>query len=197
MGSEVVIGFREHTGWAAAVVLAGPIEEPALVERRRIELLDGELPANAYHVAQALERRDAARVVAEVREAAFECGARAVAELVGDLRAAGHGVTMAVVAESKPPPSDLSRILASHALLHAAEGELFRDVLVSGVAGCGLPVGRYPPKAVRDELADAAGLTPDAVLERLAVIGRAAGPPWREDQRLASMAAWLGLATRA
>jgi hypothetical protein len=197
MGSEVVIGFREHTGWAAAVVLAGPMEEPALVERRRVELLDGELPANAYHVAQALERRDAARVVAEVRAAAFACGGRAVAELVGDLRADGHDVTMAAVAESKPPPSDLSRILASHALLHAAEGELFRDVLVSGVAGCGLPVVRYPPKSVLDELGDAAGLTPDAVVERLAVIGRAAGPPWREDQRLATMAAWLGLATRA
>ncbi len=197
MGTEVTIGFREHTGWAAAVALAGPVDEPTLVERRRIQLLDGDLPAHAYHAAQALPLDDAQRVVADVRAAAFELGERAVAELVGDLRAAGHHVTMAAVAVSKPPPSELTRILASHALLHAAEGELYRDVLVSGVEGCGLPVLRYPPKSALDEVADAAGMTPDHVKDRLAVMGRAAGPPWREDQRLATMAAWLALAAHA
>jgi hypothetical protein len=193
MGTDVAIGFREHTGWAAAVTLAGPAEEPTLLDRRRLELLDDGLPAQAYHVAQTLPLADAERLVAEVRAAALAHGTGAVSLLVEDLRRAGHRVVGAAVAPAKPTPGDLARILASHALLHAAEGELFRDVLVGGAAGCDVTVLRVAPASSADEVADAAGLTPTEVTEHLVAMGRAAGPPWREDQRLAATAAWLVL----
>ncbi|HEX4740106.1 MAG TPA: hypothetical protein VH353_02120 [Caulobacteraceae bacterium] len=35
------------------------------------------------------------------------------------------------------------------------------------------------------------GVGPGAVDERLLVLGRAPGPPWSEDQRLAMLAAWV------
>jgi hypothetical protein len=193
MDGHAAVGLREHTGWAAAVTLAGPVEAPALVDRRRLTLLDGDLPAHLYHAAQALTRPDAERLVAEGRSAAFADGERAVADAVEELRAAGLLLVAVAVSVSKPPPASLDRILSSHALLHTAEGELFREVLAAGAERCGLPVVRVAPKTVIADVADAAGMASQAVVAHLAALGRAAGPPWREDQRLAAAAAWLAL----
>ena len=34
------VGFFAHTGWAAAVALAGPLDAPRVAARRRLELWD-------------------------------------------------------------------------------------------------------------------------------------------------------------
>src|SRR5260370_9420027 len=37
---HAALGFRAHSGWAALVAIAGPSRSPAILERRRIELVD-------------------------------------------------------------------------------------------------------------------------------------------------------------
>src|SRR3989442_15724132 len=55
-------------------------------------------------------------------------GLRAV---IDDLRASGHHVIgCGIVLASGRPAATLAATLASHALIHTAEGELFRNVLV-------------------------------------------------------------------
>ena len=55
-------------------------------------------------------------------------GLRAV---IDDLRASGHDVIgCGIVLASGRPATTLAATLASHALIHTAEGELFREVLV-------------------------------------------------------------------
>ena len=88
----------------------------------------------------------------------------------------------AVIGEPRdvPPPE---RVLASHMLLHAAEGELYRSVLVDADAAAGLAVHVVPPDAV----------TVDAHADLLATMGKAAGAPWRADHKLAVVAALAAL----
>ncbi len=37
--TRATLGFRVHSGWAAAVALCGPLDAPVVVDRRRIQLV--------------------------------------------------------------------------------------------------------------------------------------------------------------
>jgi hypothetical protein len=75
---------------------------------------------------------------------------------------------VAEIGQPRPLPP-LERILSSHPLLHAAEGQLSREAAASAAEAHGLGVFHVPP----EEGADA------AITVIVAEIGRAAGPPWR------------------
>jgi hypothetical protein len=76
----------------------------------------------------------------------------------------------------------LEGILASHALIHTAEGEMFREVLVWAAHELGLTV-----TGVRVKELDA------MALERIDSFGKLIGPPWTEDQKYATVAALTAL----
>jgi hypothetical protein len=91
-------------------------------------------------------------------------------------------------------PKELDRVLASHALLHAAEGELYRDALSEAAEREGLRVVRFVKNEVRSEAAAAQGWKLEQLEARLAEIGRLAGTPWTKDEKDATAAAMLALA---
>ena len=76
----------------------------------------------------------------------------------------------------------LARVLASHALIHTAEGEMFREALVWAAKECGLPVA-----SVEEWDIDA------ALLQRIASLGKLIGPPWTQDQKYATAVALSAL----
>ncbi len=65
MKTHAALGFRAHSGWAALVVVAGPPRSPAVIDRRRIELVDPGIPGSKqpYHAAQKLDLKKAEEVV--------------------------------------------------------------------------------------------------------------------------------------
>lgn len=87
-----------------------------------------------------------------------------------------------VVIGDHPVPDSLATILASHALMHAAEGQLYRDALLEAAAACGLPARGV---ARRRAVALLTGELADAV----ALLGTRAGHPWRKQHKLAAVAA--------
>jgi hypothetical protein len=91
------------------------------------------------------------------------------------------------------PDWTTEEILAVHVRMHQAEGELFRDVLVAGARACGLELIMLPDKSALDAAAERLGVTRARLLANLAVIGRAAGPPWAKDQKEAAAAAFVAL----
>jgi hypothetical protein len=97
-----------------------------------------------------------------------------------------------LVASGRPLP-ELARILASHALIHTADGEHFRAALAEAAAGCGLEVLRVPERDVVADLAKKARTTPENIQERVASWRRKLGAPWTTDQKLAAAAGWLCL----
>lgn len=92
-----------------------------------------------------------------------------------------------LLASGRPLPA-LEKVLASHALIHTAEGELFREALRAASRECGLPLA-----AVRERDLFARGAADLGIPETLAEMGRALGPPWRQDEKFAAIAAWLAL----
>jgi hypothetical protein len=118
---------------------------------------------------------------------------RAIAEACAD---AGGALDAAAIAMGRTAvPTDVTKVLASHTLLHSAEGELYRDVLAEAAAAADLRVVRFLSKEVRSEAA-AALRWPLAELEaRMAEMGKLAGAPWTKDEKDATAAALLALAT--
>ena len=92
-------------------------------------------------------------------------------------------------------------MLASHALVHTAEGELFRDALAKAAAGEGvaalraLRVLRIKERELLDRCTARLGIAPGDLERHLAELGRRLGPSWRQDEKLATQAAWLALAS--
>ncbi len=185
------IGFSDHSGWAVlAVVERSPGAEFQLRFRRRIQTCPTSLPRQAYH---AVGEQGAPReTIGEVKVAALGLSAAAIE----DAKREAHELIAAAVAMGRMQiPGDVDRVLASHSLLHAAEGEMYRDALSTAAADCGLRVVRFLNKEVRSEAAAALGW-PLAQLDAwLAATGKAVGAPWTKDEKDASAAALLGLAT--
>jgi hypothetical protein len=196
--AQVTIGFRAHTGWAVAVALAGPPEAPSVVDRRRLDLTDPEVPRQAFHVAADLDAGAAEKLVERATRTAETLAERAVRGLVGELRAAGHRLAGAgVVLGGGRRLGTLAQVLASHPAMHAAEGELYREVLVHASAACGLPVTGVPERDLHDRAAAVLGVPGPDLRRRVAELGRACGPPWAQDQKSAALVAWLALANPA
>jgi hypothetical protein len=183
------LGFRPHTYWTAAVALAGPANAPQVLERRRI-VFAKDLERFVYH--QAAEApAGALRLIEKVREATVANAAREIGMLAEDL--AGDGVTVrsaATAAATARLPASLAEILAVHALMHAAEGSFYRDVVAAGCETTGLAVTRVAEKDLPSQVAAQLGLGGKALDAKLKAMGAALGPPWNEDYRLATLAAW-------
>jgi hypothetical protein len=104
-------------------------------------------------------------------------------------------VVAGVGASATAIPESLDTILRSHALLHAAEGELYRQLLAAAATECGLEVRRF---TWREMAGIAASELPRARAEidgHLSAMGNAVGPPWTSDQKDAARAAWVALAS--
>ena len=197
--AELVLGFRAHSGWAAVVAVAVSGGKPSVLERCRMETADAAIQGSRqpYHAAERLSFREAESLIQVCRESSARLAADAVHALVARLARGGHRVagTSILFASGRPLP-DLAAILQSHALIHAAEGEFFREVLVGASERCSLPVTRVNEREVWDR-GGAALRSSAADLQRIiGELGRWLGPPWRQDEKLASLAAWIALAER-
>src|SRR2546422_5842261 len=89
---HAALGFRAHSGWAALVVVAAPSRSPAVIVRRRIELVDLGIPRQPYHAAQKLDLKEAEEVVRRCTETARLLARRAFRAVIDDLRGKGHDV---------------------------------------------------------------------------------------------------------
>ncbi len=188
MSSPAAIGLRAHSGWAAAVAISGPSGAPAVIMRRRIEMRERGAtgPSQPYHAAVGLELDEAAQVIERCSASAAALATAALRGMAEELGKLGHRVTGCglLLASGRPLPP-LEKILASHPLLHTAEGELFREALRSAVRACGFPLVETKERELFAQSGD--------LEQHLAAMGKAIGPPWRQDEKFAAAAAWLAL----
>jgi hypothetical protein len=193
-------GLRVHSGWAALVAVAGPLAAPAVLARRRIELVDEAVPGGnqPFHAARLLPLEAARELLGRCLDGATRMARDGLAAAAGELRRQGREViACGVVQSSARPLPALGAVLASHALVHTAEGELFRDALAAAAGGQGVPVLRIRERELLDRCTARLGLAAGDVERRLAALGSTLGPPWRQDEKLATVAAWLALASFA
>lgn len=192
--SDAVLGFRPHTYWTAAVALAGPAEAPRVLVRRRIVFAEG-AERSVYHQAAEAPAGSAPALLERVRAATTAKARREIARLVADLAADGVRVRRAVTAAASAKlPARIEDIVASHSRIHTAEGSFYRDVVAAACAAAGLEVVRVEERELLALVCDLLACDRTALASRLQAMGRALGPPWSVDQKLATQAAWLQLA---
>ena len=197
---HAALGFRVHSGWAVLVVLRGPVETPTILDRRRVEMADVEMAGSKqpYHAAQQLNLREAANLIAACVAASVRLAEKAVKAALDDairksFRVSGCGVP---IGSGRPLPT-LEKILSSHPLLHTAEGELFRNAIMTACGNYGLSVTGVKEKEAWIRTSSQLGISKAGIQHHLARMGKAIGPPWRQDEKSATLAAWLALAADA
>jgi hypothetical protein len=193
----VALGFKGHIGWAAVVAVASPAGRLEIVAKRRLDLATTFDAGAVYHVGAKLPLAQASAMIAAATEEFARAAAKLVAELIAELAAAGRRVEVAaIIGEAAKRQPAIESILKSHALIHAAEGELYRSVFAGASAACGLHTLRIAPKELASSARAALGVSEVALGEQLAALGKSSGRPWAADQKESALAAIVALASR-
>ena len=214
---HVTLGFRPHTGWAVAVAVGGDLVSPQVVERRVVALTDeAQVPAQVYHAAVELEPHAAEALVRKAERVVAQVTGREVAGFVAELRSNGYLPLAAGVATTAAGPksgfgrpdsgwpsnvrhsnvrhSNVAYVLAAHVRMHAAEGELYGEAIADALDEAGLPVTLIHPRDVAASAADGLGRDAGSMQRMVTAIGASLGPPWRKDEKEATLLAWTALA---
>jgi hypothetical protein len=176
------------------VAISGSADAPGVVGKDRVVMATTFETGAVFHAAQALPLSEAESLVRSSEEG-FLASARArIAAIAAGLRERGlEPVASAVLVGGGRPLPPLASILASHPLVHAAEGELYRRVVARASEACAIPAALVPARDLPARVAAATGLSLARVAAVLAELGRASGRPWARDQKDAALAGWLAL----
>lgn len=194
--NTAALGFRMHSGWGVLVAISGVADSPAFVDRRRIVVMDSATPGGKqpFHHAANLSPEKAEQHIARCGGLSESMARDAIKQVVAELSERNYRVTSSAVlmAAGRSLPS-LSQILASHPLIHTAEGEFFRKSVISACEGLKIPVTRIRERELEERAKTAHGRKASQTLRKIAAIGGTIGPPWTSDHKAAALAALLTL----
>jgi hypothetical protein len=191
------LGFAPHSGWAVAVGVVARDGRLEVVLRERIEMVDARAPASKqpYHAVEGQPIAEAADRLSRWQAAAQAMASRALDGICGRTESAGCSVRrLGILDAAGRRGASLAATLASHALIHTADGEHFRTAIAAAAAARGLPHVRVRARELPSRAAAATGRSPEAMEAELKSAARHLGPPWAADQKAAALLAWLVLA---
>jgi hypothetical protein len=191
---RISLGVRSHSGWAAYVLLGGRPSSPNLLVRGRMELCDLSMDGSKqpFHTAEPLPFPSAERFIRQCERATAALAEKSLKKIAQEYGAIS---ACCVLTASGRPLPDLKAILASHALIHAAEGEFYRDAIAQAAEKNGIGVERLRER----DIVAAGERLPGTEAQRKALLeefGRQVGPPWRQDEKLSALAAWMALTAK-
>jgi hypothetical protein len=180
------LGIAHHLGWAVAVTSA---TDHTVADRRRIELIDADLPpapihhlggTHAMHATPVPLDDDAlAALAADVRAAASRAAVAALDRLAAEVPE--PIVSISVRAWPDGFPTDIA-VLRRPPYESRADSVMYCQVLADAARARGWDVHLYDARTVEDRAAQLLGARVDEVLRgpraRL-------GPPWSKDHRTA------------
>jgi hypothetical protein len=154
-----------------------------VVDRRRAELIDPDLPASPiHHECQSLPIDEAVALVHTV-----ERSVAAHARAFWDELAADHPVDAVAIRESAELPPTIEEQIRSYHAQTRADPVMYRRLLIDDAARRGWAIHLYDHRRVADEATATLGLPPD----HLASPRQELGAPWTADHRKAYAAALL------
>jgi len=188
---NATFGIRVHSGWAVIVCMSGDPAAPSVVDRRRIVIIEQAMEGakQPYHFVESLVISQAERHLERCAAVAQRLALQAIHAMLDAVSAAKHRVVGCgmLLASGRPLPA-LPNILASHALVHAAEGEFFRKVVREACESCHIPVIGIREREL-DKQADAIfGKDAPSVRQHISSLGKTVGSPWTQDEKTAALA---------
>jgi hypothetical protein len=204
---RVGLGLRAERGGAVVVGVALEGGEPRVVLSTFLATArEGDrLSLEPYHVATGMKRKAdggaSAEAVAAVAKGRKTQDALAAKGLDGIVRRLGEEGREPVVAALLVNRAGWVTDLVSYSLAfveHAAvaEGLAVREALRFGFAEAGLKSVELDEKSLAEVALKELGVSQASLDARLKALGVTAGRPWRKEQKLACLAAWVALAGR-
>ena len=194
--NPAAIGVSVHSGWGAVVAIAGERGTEEILLRRRVVIIDSKIAGSAqpYHYVAKKEIHAAEKHLTRCASISERLAFESLAQLATELAQLGLAPkAAAILLSSARPLPDLRAILASHALIHTAEGEFFRQAFRSAFNKLRIPVAGIRANDLDDCAVKAFGRAASAIQKRIDGMGRSLGPPWTKDEKTAALAAAIAL----
>ena len=194
--NQAAVGFRVHSGWTALVAISLEDGSPRVLLRQRPHLVrkftyEFRQP---YHSAEKISLAEGRSFISFVRTEARNLAYQAIRSVQIGLREQGFELKRsALLLTSGRPLPALPQILASHALIHTADGNLFREALLHAGRRCGLDSYTVSEGKLLDVASRALRIQPEDLARRLIDLGAELGPPWTQDEKFSALVAWLSL----
>jgi len=189
---RATLGFRVKSGWAVSILIGGSARSPHLCESDAINLSDPRNPEmrQPYHAAMGMLETNAAKLTRRV-QGVRRATERSVVDLLKRCADDGYKIRRAaLVVGSVIDPDSIAN---PHIRAHALEGRLFRTTLEAVLQSRGIQCAIF---IERDTYATASKLLRQSrtqIQRTLAHLRRSVNGPWRADQKLAALAAWMSL----
>jgi hypothetical protein len=201
------LGLRALKGGSVVVGVAVDGGEPRVVLSTFLSTaLEGDrLSLEPYHVAAEMERApqggpsaEASAAVAEGRKRQGQLAAQGLDAIVQGLQKAGCQAVIAALLVNRAGwiPDLLAYSLAFPDHPPVAEGLAVRDALRSAFARIAVEVAEMDEKSLHELATKQLHLAADDIDVRLQALGAVVGRPWRKEQKLACLSAWIAVAVR-
>ena len=200
--SRVGIGLRAQKGGAMVVAVSVAADGPHLLLSGILEtsVAGDRLSFEPYRVAFEMAREPNGEASAEAKSAVTEgrgrqdrLAAQGLQAIVHRLEAAGHKPTVAALLVNRAgwitDLLDYSLAWPDH--VPVAELLAVRDALRFAVDRCGIALSEQDEESLSDRAVQALCLPATEIEGRLKALGLIAGKPWRKEQKLACLAAWV------
>lgn len=195
---RAALGVQMHSGWGVLVAVAGDAHSVEVLDRRRIVTTDPRIPGakQPYHYAAGLGLAESERYLANCAAVSERLALEAVGEVARELKGQNCLIVGSAVllASGRPLPS-LSKILASHALIHTAEGEFFRNAVRKACERLEIQVTAISEREIEERAKTVFGQEASRAQRSISSLGSSIGPPWTKDHKTAALAAAIILAT--
>lgn len=174
MSDSAIIGISDHGGWAVLVTVAA---DGTLLDRRRVELVDEDLPKLPHHHdGKGLPIDEAVDLVERVRLSADRHAKLALDAVATALPGRILGVALR---ECPPLPPTVAERIQNYRASNVADWVMYRNALAAAAEARGWAVHWYNAKKVFELAGDAHFLQ----------VRKSIGPPWNQDHKLAMAAA--------
>ena len=201
------LGLRALKGGGVVVGVAAEAREPRVVlSAFLVTAAEGDrLSLEPYQVATEIKRgahggapAEAAAAVSEGRKRQGELAAKGLDDVVRKLKEARcEPVVAALLVNRSGWITDLLAYgLSAPEHARVAEGLAVRDALRLALGHCGIRSVEVDEKSLHEVASTELHLSSADIYFRLKALGATVGRPWRREQKLACLAAWVAVATR-
>jgi hypothetical protein len=203
----VGLGLRALRGGAVVVGVALDGDDARVVSSTFLATAaEGDrLAFEPYHVAAEMERgadggasTAAAAAVAEGRKRQDALAAKGLDDIVRKLQTSGCEAAVAALLVNRSGwiPDLLAYSLAFADHPPVAEGLAVREALRAALGGRGIAIDEMDEKSLPEQASQALRRSPADLDLCVKALGATAGKPWRKEQKLACLAAWVAIAAR-
>ena len=190
------LGFRAHSGWTSLIALGLENNRPIILARQRPHLVAtfSYTFRQPYHTAEKMDLAEAQTFLDQQRDEARVLALSALRAARTEAAQQGYKVSRAalLLASGRPLP-ELPKILASHSIIHTADGEFFREALLHASARSNLAVTKIKDRELLATASATLRRNPAALTRFVNDLGKPLGSPWTQDEKFATLAAWLAL----